>query len=121
MCISSHIPIPVQPARRTRPPNCISCTAHPMSLTADAPKTAIAHGDAQRSARRPATRIARVRPAGPTLGCRNKLATRLQIVAPHPHIHARENPPRFGGKVMELILIVLVLFLLFGGGGYWGY
>jgi hypothetical protein len=22
---------------------------------------------------------------------------------------------------MDLILIVLVLFLLFGGGGYWGY
>jgi hypothetical protein len=24
-------------------------------------------------------------------------------------------------EVMELILIVLVLFLIFGGGGYWGY
>jgi hypothetical protein len=24
-------------------------------------------------------------------------------------------------KDMDLILIVLVLFLLFGGGGYWGY
>jgi hypothetical protein len=24
-------------------------------------------------------------------------------------------------KAMNLILIILVLFLLFGGGGYWGY
>jgi hypothetical protein len=24
-------------------------------------------------------------------------------------------------ETMDLILIILVLFLLFGGGGYWGY
>jgi hypothetical protein len=30
-------------------------------------------------------------------------------------------PPDILEKDMDLILIVLVLFLLFGGGGYWGY
>jgi hypothetical protein len=29
-------------------------------------------------------------------------------------------PPDMLEKDMDLILIVLVLFLLFGGGGYWG-
>jgi hypothetical protein len=30
-------------------------------------------------------------------------------------------PPDILEKAMNLILIILVLFLLFGGGGYWGY
>jgi len=30
-------------------------------------------------------------------------------------------PPDILEEDMDLILIVLVLFLLFGGGGYWGY
>ncbi len=43
------------------------------------------------------------------------------MVILHPHVQEGNFPPDVLEKDMDLILIVLVLFLLFGGGGYWGY
>jgi hypothetical protein len=38
------------------------------------------------------------------------------------HMCRREiSQPEILEEAMDLILIVLVVFLLFGGGGYWGY
>jgi hypothetical protein len=37
------------------------------------------------------------------------------------YLGEKKSLPDVWEENMELILIVLVLFLLFGGGGYWGY
>ena len=43
------------------------------------------------------------------------------MVIPHLYVQEGNFPLDVLEKDMDLILIVLVLFLLFGGGGYWGY
>lgn len=37
------------------------------------------------------------------------------------HVQEGDLPPGVLEENMDLILIILVLFLIFGGGGYWGY
>ena len=43
------------------------------------------------------------------------------MVIPHLYVQEEHLPLDVLEKDMDLILIVFVLFLLFGGGGYWGY
>ncbi len=38
-----------------------------------------------------------------------------------PYLHQGNSLKYVLEEDMDLILIILVLFLIFGGGGYWGY
>ena len=55
---------------------------------------------------------------------RTKVVGRIRgwrTVILHPHVQEGNFLPDILEEDVDLILIVLVIFLLFGGGGYWGY